>query len=116
MKKRENQSQQKQVHKKNNFGLIFFNKLLFSIILISGFCYTLNINDLAVKGFELQALKQEIKELHETEKTLKLEVADLRSYNNLDDKIKKSNFITVDSIEYLESEEEQLAVAIIASQ
>ena len=96
--------------RKIKFNLVFFNKTLFSFILSLSFYYVMNINNLSIKGFELQTLKEEVKELGEEKKTLDLEVAYLRSYSYLDDKIKNSNFVTVNNIEYFDSREDVLAM------
>ena len=57
------------------FDLIFFNKILFSLILAVSFYYVMNINNLSIKGFELKTLEEEVKELTEERKVLDLEVA-----------------------------------------
>ncbi len=92
------------------FNLVFLNKILFSFILILSSYYVMNINNLAIKGFALQELKQEVKELDEEKKTLNLEITYLRSYSCIDKKIKESNFVSVNNIEYFDSKEDTLAM------
>jgi len=96
--------------RKIKFDLILLNKLLFSLILLIGSFYVININNLAIKGFALQELKHEIKELDEKKETLDLEIAYLRSYSCLDAKIKNSNFVAVNNIEYFETKQDTLAM------
>lgn len=92
------------------FNLKLLNKLLFLSVFSLGLCYVININNLAIRGFELQKLKLEIKELKEQEKNYDLEIAYLRSYSYLNDKIQDSNFVSVKKIDYFESKENVLAM------
>lgn len=79
-----------------------FNKILFSLIVVSILYYVTGINDLTVKGFRLQELKNDVAKLREENKKVKVSVMELESYNNLSEKAKTLDMVAVgEEIDYL---------------
>jgi len=102
--------EKKQKIKKIRINVRFFNKILFLTILVCLISYVATINDLSIKGFALQELKKEVKDLGEHNKELDLKITNLRSYNSLSDKIAKSNFVDGGDVEYFNLKEEAVAM------
>lgn len=90
--------------KNKKFFLTFknFNRFLFSLIIISGIYYVVSINNLAVKGFSLQELRQDVRLLNATNKEIDLEIMSLGSYNELSQRATEDlKMVAVGEIEYV---------------
>lgn len=68
----------------------------------SSFVYLIQINEIAAKGFELKKIEQEIGLLSQENEKLSLEVIELQSMSNLQERIEKIEMIPVDRISYLD--------------
>ena len=80
-----------------------FNSLLFISIIVFGVCYLLTMNDLSVKGFQLQELKKEAKDLNDDNKNLELETMNLASYGNLSERIAALRIVKAGKANFIES-------------
>jgi hypothetical protein len=79
-----------------------FNKIIIFIIIIIGVYYVTGINDLTVKGFKLQELKQQANKLTEENKSYELETLTLKSYNSLTKKINDMKMVSLGTdVDYL---------------
>lgn len=88
------------IFQKLNFKRKIF---VFSIILfvsLSGF-YLFQINDLAVKGFEIRNLEEKIKELKQENKNLELKTAELQTLSNIEELKKELNLVKAGQAEYI---------------
>jgi hypothetical protein len=77
------------------------NGLLVAIIIVGSLYYVTGINDLVVKGFTLQELKNKATLLSEENQSLNVKVASLKSYNNLAKRIEDLKMVAVDNIDYV---------------
>jgi len=89
-------------NKKSFLNLRNFNRFLFSLIIISGLYYVVSINDLAIKGFSLQKLRQEVRLLNAANKEIDLKIMSLESYNELSQRATDDlKMVAVGEIDYL---------------
>jgi hypothetical protein len=98
-----NFSKQKQSKNKKRIrlNLKIFNKALLILIIILGVYYIAGINDLTVKGFELQELKVGAMDIGDKNSSLELQTMSLGAYNNLSERINKLDMVAVGHVEYI---------------
>lgn len=66
--------------------------------------YLFQINDLAIKGFEIRSLENKIKELEQENKNIKLKATELQDLSNImKDLETELNMVKVEHIEYISS-------------
>ncbi len=94
--KKENQN-------KKNKTLSFrnFNHFLLGLIIVSGVCYIAGTNDLSIKGFELQELKENKQQLMKENELNELNTMQLSSYNNINERVKSLGMVAVGEIKYV---------------
>jgi hypothetical protein len=85
-------------------SLKIFNGFLVLMIVVGSLYYVTGINDLVVKGFELQELKVKVSNLAEENKKANIETTALKSYNNLAKRIENLNMVAVDNIDYIKAD------------
>jgi len=89
-------------NKKSFLNLKNFNRFLFGLIIIGGLYYVVSINDLSVKGFSLQELRQNVRLLNAANKEIDLEIMSLGSYNELSQRATEDlKMVAVGEIDYL---------------
>lgn len=96
----------KKNHSRNNLRIIskklkVLNFCLSMFIILFGMTYVTGINDLIVKGFDLQELKKESMVLANESRELELKVMSLGSYNSISDKIEELNMVAVQDVQYI---------------
>lgn len=101
----------KRLKKKNNKTVNFsvLNGFLLAIIGAGLIYYVVGVNDLVVKGFELQELKSYSQSLRKENGNYKDYATSLRSYNNLAKRAEKLGMIETEKIDYVRK---QSAVAL----
>ncbi len=77
------------------------NKLLVLLIITAGVYYLSGINDLMIKGFELQESKGRADKLILENKDMELKITLLKSYNNLSERAKDINMVAVGEVDYI---------------
>ncbi len=77
------------------------NKFLFVLIITLGIYYVAAMNDLSVRGFKLQELKRETKDLDNSNKELELKIMSLGSYNNLSERVRALGMVSAGRAEYV---------------
>ena len=78
-----------------------FNQVVLILVIILGVYYIAGINDLTVKGFELQELKASAMEIEDNNNNLELRIMSLGSYNNLSERIADLDMVAVGKVEYI---------------
>lgn len=86
---------------KRIFNLKNFNKLIFSVIIISLVYYVAGVNDLAIKGFALSDLKQQKNKLIEANNKLELNALTSSSYPNIKEKVSSLRMVAAGEVSYL---------------
>lgn len=81
---------------KKNISVFFFVVLFF----MAGF-YLFQINDLAIKGFEIRNLEKTIKNFQESKKDLEVKATELQSLSNIEEVKKELKMIKSEKIEYI---------------
>ncbi len=94
---------------KKDYYLKILNIFLCLCIIVMAVGYVIVVNDLTVKGFKLQNLKEKKEELAEKNKKISLEVMSLRSYNHLVKKTKDLSMVSADNIDYISSMSDMMA-------
>ena len=90
--------------KKLSFSFRFLNKIVLFLIIIGGVGYIMGVNDIVIKGFEVQDTKTRLSQLRQENNTLELRVMSLSSFNNVSEQAEKLGMIKADNIEYLSGE------------
>jgi len=88
------------IFQKNKARRLLAMVLIFSILLI-GFFYILEVNNIASKGYKIRSLKKQIKELKNKNKGLQINISHLKSISNLQLKTENFNMVEAESIEYV---------------
>lgn len=79
--------------------LTFFS---ISFLLISGFIYLFQVNDLATKGFEMKEMENKISDLEETGKKLQIKETELRSMYAIEKDARDLNLVNSSNVSYVE--------------
>ncbi|MEI7620431.1 MAG: hypothetical protein WCJ57_02575 [Candidatus Falkowbacteria bacterium] len=95
--------------KSNIFKVKIVNLLLVALILVSGGFYLAGMNNLVVKGFELQKLKRQAQTLANENQEISARKVALESYHNIDSKLRDLNMVAIDKIDYLTATEDIVA-------
>ncbi|MBU0636633.1 MAG: hypothetical protein ABH818_00550 [Patescibacteria group bacterium] len=96
---------------KNNkiFNWKIVNQIIFILIIFLGGYYLSNINDLMVKNFNREKLKEKNKQLVKENENLEVAVLSLGSYGNINARIKNLKMVVAKNIDYITVE-----VAVVA--
>jgi len=95
--------------KSNIFKIKLVNLFLIALIFVSGGFYLTGMNNLVVKGFELQKLKHQAESLANENQEISARKVALESYRNIDSKLRDLNMVAIDKIEYLAATDEVIA-------
>jgi cell division protein FtsB len=86
---------------KKKLTLKLLNKLLIFSISVLGVYYCAGINDLTVKGFEMQELSKKLTKLEEENKQLENESLTLKSMANVNERMKNLRMVAVgENVDY----------------
>lgn len=88
------------VFQKNKARRLLAIILIFSVILVS-ICYILQVNTIATKGYKIRGLKKQIDGLKDKNKTLQIEISNLKSIEVLQSKSVSSKMMKAEDIEYV---------------
>ena len=95
--------------KKYNFGQIgkvekarnLLNKFLFTLTIICGISFIVCVNDISIKGFVLEELKADARELRKENKNIELVIMKLESFDNIAKRAEEIKMVKVDKIDYI---------------
>ena len=96
--------------KKKRFSLKRFNQILFILIVIFGVYYLTCINDLSVKSFKMQGLKEEAARLNNENNNFEVIAMSLNSYNSLSRRVEQLHMVAVDKINYVDASVSAVAI------
>ncbi|MBD3247838.1 hypothetical protein GF382_00940 [Candidatus Falkowbacteria bacterium] len=82
-----------------NFKLV--NIVLSILILFSVAYYVVGINELVVKGFKIQELRNQAVSLENENKNFDIYATSLKSYNNLAKRVESLGMIETDKVDYI---------------
>jgi hypothetical protein len=103
-----NANQAKQVIKKI-LNLKNLNRIILIFIIVLGIFYLAGANDLAIKGYTLNDLKNQSSKLSDENKKLELQAMDLSSYNVVSEKISNLKMVAVGNVDYINGTIETVA-------
>ncbi|MFH1232335.1 MAG: hypothetical protein V1651_00520 [Patescibacteria group bacterium] len=83
-------------------NLKIINLAILFIIIVSGVYYLIGTNDLTVKGFSQEKLREKNRQLAKENENLELSVTSLSSYNNINFRIKNLKMVAANNVDYLE--------------
>lgn len=95
--------------RKIKINLKAINKLLYSTIICISIYYIGAVNDLTVKGFELQKLKKELISQQEENNENELQIMSMNSYGNLNNRVRELNMVAVNNVEYIKLSDSTMA-------
>lgn len=79
----------------------FVNSLLSVLAVIGVIYYVAGVNNLAIKGFELQELKNDSSSLQNDNKDFNIHITSLKSYNNLAKRVEKMGMVEIGRVDYI---------------
>ena len=88
---------------KRRISLRKINIGIFSLALIFGVFYLINISDLTVKGFALKDFKSQLAIVSDEVKDKQEQIDSLQSYYSLNSRAAKLNMVAVGNIDYISS-------------
>lgn len=81
--------------------LAIANRILFILIIIVSVAYVLSINDLSIKGFVLNDLKGQIKEVTKENSQIEMQIAKSESNDNVNSRAQEMAMVKVDKIDFI---------------
>lgn len=79
----------------------FLAIILIFCLISSVFLYVLQTNSIAAKGYKIRDFKKQIRELEDRNKTLQVNISNLKSINVLQSKTENLDMVKAESIEYV---------------
>jgi cell division protein FtsL len=86
--------------KLGRFGFIF---LILSLVLVCGLLYLSQTNKLAVRGYDIASLQQQINTLTTEKNQLDMDASNLQSMQQIEQGLKNSGMVPVKTIDYVEN-------------
>lgn len=77
------------------------NKIIIGIIIFSGIYYVIGVNDLSIKGFMLDKLKNQADVLAKENQDIEMQVMQLESYDQIAHRAQELKMVVVEKIEYI---------------
>ncbi|MBD3282092.1 MAG: hypothetical protein GF387_00550 [Candidatus Portnoybacteria bacterium] len=75
--------------------------ILVTLIVLGLFFYILEVNAIAGSGYKMRELNKEIKELEAENKIMQVNISNLRSINNLEEKAQDFEMVEAETVEYV---------------
>jgi len=85
----------------NSLWWNILNVFIVAVIIVIGAYYMVGINDLTVKGFALQKLKNQSNSLNNKNKEEENKMMVLESYDNLSSRVAQMNLVAVEDVKYI---------------
>ncbi|TSC95853.1 MAG: Uncharacterized protein Athens101410_299 [Parcubacteria group bacterium Athens1014_10] len=76
---------------------------LFITVFLLAITYLFQINDLAIKGFEIKSLEDKINDIEQKNKNLEMNVTELQSLSNIEKLKKELNMVKAGQVDYISS-------------
>ena len=95
--------------KRNILSWRLINRVIFCLAVLSGLCYIVTMNDLAVKGIVLEELRKEFVEQNSLTGDYELAIMKMESYDNINERAKDMKMVKVDKIDYITINNEGVA-------
>ena len=83
------------------FNIKIINSCLLVVVILCGGFYMVSVNDLIIKGYELQELKKDYNKINEDTIEYELKILSLESNNNLSKRAEKLEMIAVEEMEFI---------------
>ena len=96
--------------RKKRLNLKLLNRVLSFILIIIGVYYVAGANDLSIKGFVLQQLKKETREMRNANESLQIKITALESYSNISQKVGKLSMVPSGNIKYIAAQSGAVAM------
>jgi len=93
----------------NKQKLAITNKILFILIIVVGIGYMLSVNDLSIKGFVLNDLKSQIKEITKENSQIEMRIAKSESNDNINSRAQEMAMVKVDKIDFINMVSDKVA-------
>ncbi|MBU1922543.1 hypothetical protein KKD84_05030 [Patescibacteria group bacterium] len=95
-----NRKDKQKIKRKFNFKI--FNAASVALIVFLSIYYVTTVNDLIVKGFRLQELKNEINNLEEENRNLTTNKTSLESYGHISQRVKDLEMVAIgEEVDYI---------------
>ena len=95
--------------KRNILSWKLLSGTIIFLAVLSGLCYVITINDLAVKGIVLEELKKEATKQNNLTNNYELVIMEMESYDNINKRAKEMKMVKVDKIDYITINNEDVA-------
>ncbi|HOZ56285.1 MAG: Cell division protein FtsL [Parcubacteria group bacterium ADurb.Bin316] len=85
----------------NRHRVLILNRAIALLIIALGIGYMLSINDLSIKGFVLNDLKSQVRDLKKENSLIETQFAQLESNNAINSRAQQLAMVKVDKIDYI---------------
>lgn len=78
-----------------------FRVVLLSVIVFFGILYIVQMSSVSTKGFVISDLQKEVQLLEQETQQLNVKIAQYRSMNSIQERLKDMNLVSVNTVEYV---------------
>jgi len=82
-------------------NILIANRIIVVLIIAFSIGYMLSVNDLSIKGFVLNDLKSQLKDLEKENSLIESQFAQLESNNTINNRAQQLAMVKVDKIDYI---------------
>jgi cell division protein FtsL len=86
---------------RGNIKVFYLNLAIIVLIVALGLVYSLELNILSTKGYEIRQAEQQINQLEIQYKNLELQVSNLQSINRIKNEASLLNFVPASDVTYI---------------
>ena len=86
---------------KPKMGRVTLSFVLVVLICVSGVFYIFEVNNLAMKGYEIRSLENQLKDLQKKNEAFRIQAAELKSMYKIEEKTKDLNMVVPKDVSYL---------------
>jgi len=87
-----------------------YGVMMLALIVICGVLYLSQVNSLATKGYKVKDLENKVSHLESVNKKLQVEVTEMRSMANIEQRLVQLNMVPVGHVEYIKANSGPVAV------
>lgn len=91
----------KSLNARPKMGRVTLSFILVTLVCAAGVFYIFEVNNLATKGYEIRNLENQLNKSQKENETLRIQAAELKSLNKIEEKTKDLNMVAPKDVSYL---------------
>lgn len=92
---------QEKIATKNYFFGNSFRLFLLALVVVMGVMYVFQTSTVSTRGYEMSDLKAQVQKLERDNQSLQFQIANYRSMQSIEKRLKDSNLVVADNIQYI---------------